>query len=105
MPKKNKFNLVLVKKRSIKKFFVKFLALFTSLAFILTLVLGAIFYQLILKDLPNPAVLKNSTSIPYATRIYDRNGVLLHEVYLDENRSPVKLQSISPYAIKATIAI
>lgn len=105
MSKKNKFNLVLVKKRSIKKFFVKFLALFTSLAFIFTLILGAIFYQLILKDLPNPAVLKNSTSIPYATRIYDRNGVLLHEVYLDENRSPVKLQSISPYAIKATIAI
>jgi peptidoglycan glycosyltransferase len=39
------------------------------------------------------------------TRIFDRNGTLLYELFGDGKRTPVKLADISPLLINATVAI
>lgn len=57
-----------------------------------------------ISQLPHPTnlVLRD---IPVTTRIYDRKGILLYQIYADENRSLVKIQDIPKYVIDATIAI
>jgi penicillin-binding protein 1C len=73
--------------------------LFFSFIFILGLAL----YQLVLRDLPNPALL--STSLPsLSTKIYDRHGRLLYRIYRDQNRTLISLSDLPPHLIKATIA-
>ncbi|MBI2405023.1 transglycosylase domain-containing protein [Candidatus Gottesmanbacteria bacterium] len=61
-------------------------------------------YLLILKDLPSPSGLANY-NVPLATKIYDRNGTLLFDIYAKENRSPVPLSEIPKEVQQATIAI
>jgi 1A family penicillin-binding protein len=62
------------------------------------------FYFYILKDLPNPYRL-GSYEIPLATKVYDRNGKLLYEIYAEQNRTLVKLDEIPLQLRQATIAI
>ncbi len=62
------------------------------------------FYWFILRDLPSPTKL-GKYDVPLATKIYDRNGVLLFDIFADENRSPVPLADIPKYVRDATIAI
>lgn len=62
-------------------------------------------YWYIFKDLPNPNLLKNYQIIPVSTQIFDRNGKLLYEIYREQNRTPVKLESLPSYVKQATIAI
>ena len=57
-----------------------------------------------LTALPHPKILSLGTA-PMTTKIYDRNGFLLYEVYLDENRTPVSLDQIPDHLKKATLAI
>ncbi|NMB57468.1 penicillin-binding protein [Candidatus Beckwithbacteria bacterium] len=66
---------------------------------------GLIFsYFWVFKDLPSPRNLSDN-AFPVSTEIYDRNGVLLYEIYADQNRKPIELQNIPKYFINATIAI
>ena len=62
-----------------------------------------IFYLIILKDLPSPKNLSAKT--PYSTSIYDRNENLLYEIYVEKNRSPIKLSHLPEYVKQATLAI
>ncbi len=57
-----------------------------------------------LKHLPNPDTLA-LRDIPATTKIYDRKGTLLYEIYADQNRTPVKLDQIPKVVKDATIAI
>ncbi len=61
------------------------------------------FYYYILKDLPSVSILK-STTPSLTTKIYDRNGTLLYEIYKDENRSLISLSDLPPYLLDATLA-
>jgi 1A family penicillin-binding protein len=61
-------------------------------------------YIIILKDLPSPTKLGNY-DIPLASKIYDRNGMLLYDIYADQNRTPVTLSEIPKHVQQATIAI
>ncbi len=61
-------------------------------------------YIVILKDLPSPAKLGNY-EIPISTKIYDRHGELLFDIFASENRTPVPLTEIPKYVQQATIAI
>lgn len=54
--------------------------------------------------LPHPKILSLGVA-PVTTKIYDRNGFLLYEVYLEQNRTPVSLEQIPDHLIKATLAI
>jgi 1A family penicillin-binding protein len=62
------------------------------------------FYILILHDLPSPTKLASPTSFPVSTKIFDRNGKLLYDVYIEKNRTPVKLSELPPYIKEATLA-
>jgi penicillin-binding protein 1C len=57
-----------------------------------------------LNSLPNPREL-SQREIPQTTKIYDRNGKLLYQIYANENRTLVPLSSIPKSLINATIAI
>ncbi len=61
-------------------------------------------YLLIFKDLPSPAKLAQY-NIPISTKIYDRNGKLLFDIFADQNRSPVPLSEIPKSLQEATISI
>lgn len=61
-------------------------------------------YLLILKDLPSPTRL-GSYDIPLATKIYDRSGTLLFDIFADQNRTTVPLDQIPKHVREATIAI
>jgi penicillin-binding protein 1C len=56
------------------------------------------------KSLPNPAYL-TLRDTPSTTKIFDRKGRLLYEIYANENRIPIKLSEIPQDMINATIAI
>ena len=72
------------------------------LAFFLLLIF--VFYFLILKDLPSPSKLAKY-DIPLATKLYDRNGKLLYEIFAEQKRSLVTLSEIPQDLKDATIAI
>lgn len=63
-----------------------------------------LFYFYILKDLPSPTKL-SSYEVPQTTKIYDRSGTLLYDIYTGQNRTLVKLSDIPLYLRQATIAI
>lgn len=75
--------------------------LLITLAIILILV--SLFF--FLKDLPSPANLNKPSSYPISTKILDRNGNLLYEIYDDQNRTPIKIDELPKYVTQATIAI
>ncbi|MFA7300940.1 MAG: PBP1A family penicillin-binding protein [Candidatus Shapirobacteria bacterium] len=55
------------------------------------------------KDLPNPAKVVRRDG--FTSRIYDRNGSLIYDVYKDAKRSPVVWSDVPDYLKKATIAV
>lgn len=57
-----------------------------------------------IKSLPNPRLL-TTRDIPMTTKLYDRNGILLYEMYIDENRTLVPLKEVPEIVKKATVAI
>jgi penicillin-binding protein 1C len=64
--------------------------------------ISLLFY--LFKDLPFPTNL-TSSSYPISTKILDRSGLLLYEIYADQNRTPIKLSDLPPAVKDATIAI
>lgn len=71
-----------------------------SLIFVFTPLLIIIFLQ----DLPSPKQL-SSQQPPLTTKIYDRNGTLLYQIYINQNRTLVPLYSIPKYLKEGTVAI
>jgi 1A family penicillin-binding protein len=56
------------------------------------------------KVLPNPQLLSRR-DLQVTTKIFDRNGVLLFEIYADQNRTPLPLSTVPQIIKQATIAI
>ena len=61
-------------------------------------------FYVFLNSLPNPKQL-SGREIPQTSKIYDRNGILLYQIYANENRTLVNLNSIPANLKNATIAI
>lgn len=57
-----------------------------------------------LQNLPNPRLL-SLRDVAQTTKIYDRNGILLYQIYANQNRTLVPLSSVPKDLINATIAI
>ncbi len=72
--------------------------------FILPISIVVCIYIVIFKDLPSPRSL-GTYDIPLATKVYDRNGKLLYDIYADQNRTAVPLSDIPKSLQQATIAI
>lgn len=70
---------------------------------IISLTLAGLY--LFLKDLPSPAKLARPEAFPVSSKILDRNGVLLYEIYADQNRTPIKISDLPKHVTQATIAI
>ncbi len=77
-----------------------------SLIFLI-LFISLILYSLFifLKDLPSPTTLNKPNAYPISTKILDRHGELLYEIYADQNRTPVKLEELPKHLKDATISI
>ncbi len=56
------------------------------------------------KDLPSPTKLVDR-KVSLSTKIYDRNGKLLYDIYGDENRTLITLDKVPEVMKQATIAI
>ena len=56
------------------------------------------------KTLPTPKLI-GTLNYSVSTKILDRNGSLLYEIFHDQNRTPVKIDSLPKYVSQATIAI
>jgi len=72
--------------------------------FSLILIFLPILFLIFLQNLPNPKQL-SLREISQTTKIYDRNGFLLYQIYANENRTLVPLSSVPKDLINATIAI
>ncbi len=72
--------------------------------FVLFIFFGSIYLWFLTRNLPSPDKLATS-NIPLTTHIYDRNGKLLYDIYLDKNRTAVKLADVPVSLKNATIAI
>ncbi|MCL4387032.1 penicillin-binding protein, partial [Patescibacteria group bacterium] len=83
---------------------LKIITFLFAFTFLTSLIAGFLFWRYILKDLPTPEKLL-SRKQPVSTKIYDRNGVLLYNIFKDQNRTPVKLSDIPIHVRLATIAI
>lgn len=77
------------------------LILVSVVGFLLLLFGAVIFFA---TQIPNPSDLSNR-SIAQATKIFDRKGQLLYDIYQDQNRTPIKLGDIPVYVKEATISI
>ena len=86
-------------KKPAKKFnrirFFKAVVFFGTLAAVFTWLFWGI---------PLPTQL-SSQSVPVSTKLYDRKGELLYEIYSDKRSTPVVVEEIPEYVVNATLAI
>lgn len=68
------------------------------------IIMAPVSIYMVKQELPHPHML-TTRSIPVTTKIYDRNGTLLYEIYADQNRTPVPLGEIPMDFVNATIAV
>jgi len=61
-------------------------------------------FIIFLQELPSPKQLSFQQA-PLTTKIFDRNGVLLYQIYTNQNRTLVPLSSIPKHLQQASIAI
>ncbi|MDP3994910.1 MAG: transglycosylase domain-containing protein [bacterium] len=54
--------------------------------------------------IPLPTKL-NSPDYPVSTKLFDRKGKLIYEIYTDKRRSPIKLEDLPEFVAEATISI
>lgn len=71
---------------------------------IMTILMALVATWYLTRDLPSPKLLA-TRQIPQTTKIYDRSGKLLFNVYSDQNRTVVPLSQIPESLKLATIAI
>lgn len=65
--------------------------------------MGGIVY--VLRDLPSPRRIAAGDNYAVSTQIFDRNGILLYEIFADEHRIPIEVEELPEYVKQATIAI
>lgn len=85
-------------------FFAKLRYFLGGVIFSAIVIFLPLLFFLFLQDLPNPKSL-SLADIPQTTKIFDRNGVLLYQIYASQNRTLVPLSAIPKHLQQATIAI
>ena len=68
----------------------------------LTVIIGILLW--LFWQIPLPTKL-TSQEIPVSTKLFDRNGKLIYEIYADKRSSPVKLDELPAFIKEGTIAI
>lgn len=91
-------------RRSKFKFHPKSLFKIFSFSLVPFLIVSLLGYWFILKDFPSPARLVYSET-SQTTKIFDRSGTLLFDIFVDKNRTVVPISAIPDFVQKSTIAI
>ena len=47
----------------------------------------------------------SSQELPVSTKLFDRNGKLIYEIYTDKRRTPIKLSDLPPYVKNSVISV
>ena len=84
----------------------KFLARLALFCFIGLLALGFLMtglFAFYAKDLPQPDKIVRREG--FSTKIYDRNGELLYDIFANQKRTPIELKDVPQHLRNATIAI
>ena len=68
----------------------------------LLLLFGAVIF--FATQIPSPSDLTNR-DVAASTKIYDKSGELLYDIYQNQNRTPIKLSDVPEHVKQATIAI
>lgn len=84
--------------------FSKLKYFFTGSIFSFVFIFIPLLFFLFIQDLPSPKTLVLG-QIPQTTKMYDRNGTLLYQMYADQNRTIIPLSEVPLYLQQATIAI
>lgn len=82
---------------------IKFKYFLFGAFFSFMLVYIPLLFMIFLQNLPNPKLL-SLRDVAQTTKIYDRNGALLYQIYANENRTLIPLLDIPKNLINATIA-
>jgi penicillin-binding protein 1C len=72
---------------------------------LLLFISGGVTVGILIRDLPSPRNLTSQDRFAVSSQIFDRNGVLLYEIFADENRIPILLEDLPPHVAQASIAI
>ncbi len=108
--KENKQALLRIKKKSTAKkklsspFRTKVKYFFFGILFSSFFIFLPIFFLVFLQDLPSPREL-TFRQIPQTSKIYDRNDILLAEIYTTHNRTLIPLSDVPKHLQNATLAI
>jgi len=82
------------------------IAKYTKLMFIgvvILMVIGFILIPILSLTLPAPDNIERAEG--FSTKILDRNGEVLYDIYTDQRRTPVQFEDIPDYLKQATIAV
>jgi len=82
---------------------IKYLAIFCFAGILLFTLVMAVVFAWNAKNLPQPDKIVRREG--FSTKIYDKDGVLLYDVFADQKRTPVELEKVPEYLQQATIAI
>jgi len=91
-------------KRTIKRIMPFFRRYWTYGFWLIPMSIVLFVYLSIFNNLPSPTKL-GQYDVPLATKIYDRHGTLLFDIFIDQNRSLVPLSDIPKTLQEATISI
>lgn len=89
---------------SLDVFTLNRLARLAFLGLIGIIILSIILFFWYSRDLPTPEKL-SASNLSESTKIFDRNGVLLYDIFEEQNRTYVDLSNVAKTAQQATIAI
>ena len=79
------------------------IGVFSFIAVVLLFLLSFVLIPVLAIGLPSPEEVVRREG--FSTKIYDRNGTLLYDIYDDKRRTPIKFEEIPPYLRQATISI
>lgn len=79
------------------------IGLFSFLGVFGTFLLFGIVFPIFALNLPSPDKVVRREG--FSTKIYDRNGTLLYDIFTDQRRTAVKLENVPLYLKQATIAV
>lgn len=82
---------------------IRYFAVAVFLSVLGLFLFSTLVFALVAKDLPQPDKIVRKEG--FSTKIYDRNEVLLYDVFVDQQRTPVKWENIPEKLRQATISI
>lgn len=82
---------------------VRLIALGSMIVVVLGITTFFLLFAYYSRELPKPGEVVRRTG--FSTRIYDRNGVLLYDLFDDERRIPIKIEEVPEHLKLATVSI